>query len=149
MLIYACEYADSFSNFALDYVFVLYLSMCFGMSDVAASWMYGLYGVMALLFGVLFGPLVDNMGVKWSLLLGTVASVGARLTLVFVTDTVTLFAALLVLLPMGVSLTTNVLKLGVRRYTTSATRSPAFDCSYVPHTVQLVETHSLLIDLHL
>lgn len=129
-LIFACEYADSFGNFALDYVFVLYLSMCFGVSDVAASWMYGLYGVMSLLFGVLFGPLVDNMGVKWSLVLGTATSACARLTLVFVTDTATLFAALMFLLPMGVSLTSNVLKLGVRRFTTSATRSPAFDCSY-------------------
>ncbi|KAL8448948.1 hypothetical protein Emag_003800 [Eimeria magna] len=130
-LIYACEYADSFSNFALDYVFVLYLSLCFGMSDVAASWIYGLYGVMALAFGVLLGPLVDNMGVKWSLIVGTATSLAARLALVFVTDALTLFAALLLLLPMGVSLTSNVLKLAVRRYTTSTMRSPAFDCSYI------------------
>lgn len=129
LIIYACEYADSFSTFALDYVFVMYLSMCFGMSDVAASWIYGLYGAMVLAFGVLFGPLVDNIGVKWSLIVGTVASTSARLTLVFATDTLTLFAALGLLLPAGVSLTSNVLKLGVRRYTTSVTRSPAFDCS--------------------
>ncbi|OEH78781.1 major facilitator family protein [Cyclospora cayetanensis] len=115
-LVYACEYADSFSSFALDYVFVLYLSMCFGMSDVAASWIYGIFGIMSLLFGILFGPLIDNIGVKWSLVLGTLTSTFARLALVFVTDTVTLFATLLVLLPMGVALTSNVLKLGIRRY---------------------------------
>lgn len=142
-LIYACEYADSFSSFALDYVFVLYLSMCFGMSDTAASWMYGLYGAMALLFGVAFGPLVDNIGVKWSLVLGTLAATGARLTLVFVTDTATLFAALIFLLPMGVSLTSSVLKLGIRRYTTSATRSSAFDCSYVPNVDEQIEPQTL------
>ncbi|XP_026191126.1 uncharacterized protein LOC34617397 [Cyclospora cayetanensis] len=130
-LVYACEYADSFSSFALDYVFVLYLSMCFGMSDVAASWIYGIFGIMSLLFGILFGPLIDNIGVKWSLVLGTLTSTFARLALVFVTDTVTLFATLLVLLPMGVALTSNVLKLGIRRYTTSVSRSSAFDCSYL------------------
>ncbi|KAL8271339.1 hypothetical protein Esti_004778 [Eimeria stiedai] len=71
------------------------------------------------------------MGVKWSLIVGTATSLAARLALVFVTDALTLFAALLLLLPMGVSLTSNVLKLGVRRYTTSTMRSPAFDCSYI------------------
>lgn len=130
-LIYACEYADSFSSFALDYVFVLYLSVGFGLSDVAASWIYGVYGLMCLFFGVFFGPLVDLLGVRRSLLLGTATSFAARLLLVFATDSLTLFAALLALLPMGVSLTSNVLKLAVRRYASAGTRSCAFDCSWV------------------
>lgn len=128
-LVFACEYADSISTFALDYVLVLYLSAGFGMSDVTASFVYALYGGMVLFFGVLFGPLIDNLGVKWSLLTGSVASSFARLAIVFETDPLALMAALLILLPMGVSLTSNVLKLGVRRYTTAADRSSAFDIS--------------------
>lgn len=128
-LVFACEYADSISTFALDYVLVLYLSSGFGMSDITASFLYALYGGMVLFFGVVFGPLIDNLGVKWSLFAGSVASSFARMAIVFATDLVTLVASLVILLPMGVSLTSNVLKLGVRRYTNTDNRSSAFDIS--------------------
>lgn len=128
-LILACEYADSFSSFALDYVLVLYLSAGFGLSDVAASWVYGLYGFSCLFFGLFFGPFVDFLGVRTSLLLGTAASFAARLLLVFAADSVALFIALLALLPMAVALTANVLKLAVRRFSAAGSRACAFDCS--------------------
>ncbi|PHJ17265.1 major facilitator family protein [Cystoisospora suis] len=129
-LVLACEFADSFSTFALDYVFVLYLSTVFGFSDQWAGWLYGLYGVMVLLYGIILGPVIDNLGVKRALVAGSVFATAARISLVFVTEAALLIVIVLALLPVGVAMTSNVLKLGIRRYTTKANRSMAFDCSY-------------------
>ncbi|KEP62701.1 UNVERIFIED_CONTAM: transporter, major facilitator family protein [Hammondia hammondi] len=129
-IILACEFADSFSTFALDYVFVLFLSSIFSFSDQWAGWLYGLYGVMVLVYGVVLGPLIDNIGVKWALVVGSTFATVGRLSMVFVSEAALLLAVLLTVLPMGVAMTSNVLKLGIRRYTTKANRSLAFDCSY-------------------
>ncbi|PFH37002.1 transporter, major facilitator family protein [Besnoitia besnoiti] len=130
LIILACEFADSFSTFALDYVFVLFLSSVFSFSDQGAGWLYGIFGLMVLLYGVVVGPLIDNIGVKWALIVGSTFATIGRLSIVFVSEAALLLAILLTVLPIGVAMTSNVLKLGVRRYTTKAYRSLAFDSSY-------------------
>jgi len=108
----------------------LYLTNEFGVSDEAAGWAYGIYGVMSTVFGVLGGWVIDYCGVRRSLLLGATLGLVARLALAMATTKVHTFIVLYTILPLSDSLGIPVLTIGIQRYTNDSNRTLAFSLFY-------------------
>ena len=128
---YALKFLDSYSYFSQSIVFTLFLSHDFGYSDVAAGTLYGAWGAMITIYGVLVGWLVDNLGVARSLQLGYTMSLVARAWMFWTTSRSSLLFNIFVLLPMANSLGIPVLTTAIRRYTNERNRGFAFGLFYV------------------
>lgn len=73
-LCYLLKALASFAYFSMSLNLTLYLSEEFNYDDTAAGWLYGVWGVLISAYGVLAGPLIDRLGVRWSLVLGSVVA---------------------------------------------------------------------------
>jgi MFS family permease len=82
-------------------------------------------------YSLMFGFIIDNLGVKRSLIVGNVFMILARLTLVYTTSKVMCIWVLFVILPMGTSLGIPVMSIAIRRYTTIENRHIAYDLFYI------------------
>eukprot|EP00741_Cyanophora_paradoxa_P004068 tig00000767_g3950.t2 len=128
---YSLTIFESYSFFALSYVFVLYLSDEFGFSDTAAGLIYGFYGLVYAAFSLCVGVAVDKLGVRRSLLAGGVFLTSARLALAFCSGRGILYSVVFVLLPLGCAFGIPVLTLAVKRYTTESNRAVAYSLFFV------------------
>ena len=89
------KFLDSYSYFSLSIIFTLFLSSDFGFSDVEAGTVYGAWGAMTTIMGLLTGVIVDNLGVAKSLRVGFLISLLARIGIFWTTSKkVLLFHAL-------------------------------------------------------
>ena len=128
---YLLKLLDSYAYFSFSLVFTLFLSDDFNFTDVQAGAVYGAWGALITIFGLITGSIIDNWGVAKCLRLGFSISFVSRLTLLLTTSKTVLLACLLLLLPLGNCLGIPVLTVGVRRYTTKANRGFAFGLFYV------------------
>jgi len=128
---YLLKFLDSYAYFSFSLVFTLFLSDDFGMSDVRAGIIYGSYGALVTVFGLLTGTIIDNLGVAKCLRIGFVLSFLTRVV-IFATDSVgVLLGCLLITLPFSNCLGIPVLTVGIRRYTNDENRGFAFGLFYV------------------
>ena len=109
---YVLKFLDSYSYFSLSIIFTLFLSDDFGYSDLAAGTIYGAWGLMITVYGVLVGWLVDNIGVAYSLRFGFALSLVARVWMFWTTSRSILLLNVLLILPMANSLGIPVLTTG-------------------------------------
>jgi len=130
-ILYVLKLLESFAYFSLSYVLVLYLSEEFGYSDQAAGWVYGFFGMLISLYGVLVGFVIDQLGVKRSLVLGSVLLLIARFIIAWTRSNAVLELMLLVLLPVGEAFGVPVMLVALRRYTNDQNRRQAFSLFYV------------------
>jgi proton-dependent oligopeptide transporter, POT family len=128
---YILKFLDSFSYFAFSLIFTLFLSADFGYSDVEAGTIYGAWGALITIYGLLAGFIIDNLGVATSLRVGFLLSLLARIFIFCTTSRTVLLWNVCVLLPMGNCLGIPVLTTGIRRYTTAENRGFAFGLFYV------------------
>jgi POT family proton-dependent oligopeptide transporter len=128
---YLLKFLDSYSYFSLSIIFTLFLSSDFGFSDIQAGTIYGAWGALITIYGLITGVIVDNLGVAKSLRVGFLISLVARLGLFFATSKKVLLFHILVTLPMGNCLGIPVLTTGIRRYTDESSRGFAFGLFYV------------------
>ena len=128
---YALKFLDSYSYFSFSIIFTLFLSEDFGYSDVAAGGIYGLWGALITVWGLLTGFVVDNIGVAKSLRLGFAVSLVARILIFATTSRYMLLLNICVTLPLGNCLGIPVLTTGIRRYTNEHCRGFAFGLFYV------------------
>lgn len=128
---YLLKFLDSYAYFSFSLIFTLFLSDEFGLSDVQAGAVYGAYGALITVFGLLTGTVIDNLGVAKCLRLGFVLSFLTRAALFACTSRGVLLACLLVALPLSNCLGIPVLTVGVRRYTNERNRGFAFGLFYV------------------
>jgi len=128
---YVLKFLDSYSYFSMSIIFTLFLSDDFGFTDLQAGTLYGLWGALITLYGLMIGPLMDNLGVCRSLQIGFAVSLIARLIIVFTTSRTMLLINLLGALPLGNCLGIPVLTTGIRRYTRESARGFAFGLFYV------------------
>ena len=77
-ILFLLKLLESFAHFSLSYVLVLYLSEEFGYSDQSAGWVYGFFGMLISIYGVLVGFLIDRLGVRLALMLGSFLLLGGR-----------------------------------------------------------------------
>ena len=92
---------------------------------------YGAWGALVTVYGLIAGVVVDRIGVSQSLRLGFAISWFARLGLLLTTTRAVLYFLVLFLLPLGNCLGIPVLATGIRRYTTEQARGFAFGLFYV------------------
>ena len=128
---YALKFLDSYSYFSFSIIFTLFLSEDFGYSDVTAGGIYGLWGALITVYGLLTGFVVDNIGVAKSLRLGFAVSLMARMLIFVTTSRHMLLLNICVTLPLGNCLGIPVLTTGIRRYTNEHCRGFAFGLFYV------------------
>uniref|UniRef100_A0A7S3LHR3 Major facilitator superfamily (MFS) profile domain-containing protein n=1 Tax=Aplanochytrium stocchinoi TaxID=215587 RepID=A0A7S3LHR3_9STRA len=113
--IFVLKFLESIAYFSTSQILTLYLSQDFGLSDVDSGLMYGLYGAMISLYGILFSSQVDKFGVRRSLVLGFLLSaIGRSILAVFHRNNIWLiYLSLFVLLPLSASLGIPVLLIGI------------------------------------
>jgi len=129
-IIYAMKFLSSYSYFSFTLVLVMFLSEEFDMDDTAAGWNYGMYGLFSTLFGVLCGWFIDYLGVKQSLVLGSLLGATARFVLAFTTSRFVALAVLYTALPFAECLGIPILTIGIKRYTNQSNRTFAFSFYY-------------------
>ncbi|KAK4538655.1 hypothetical protein CDCA_CDCA19G4680 [Cyanidium caldarium] len=131
-IIYALKFLSSFSYFSFSLALVLYLSEALGLSDVAAGWWYGVYGVLTSVFGVAAGYAIDHWGVRRSLLVGSMLGTAARLLFAVWQRQAAALTLLATLLPFAECLGVPVLTISVKRYTCDqrGKRTMAFSVFY-------------------
>jgi len=144
-LAYTLKLLESYGYFSMSIILVLYLTNEFGMTDVEAGAVYGLHGMVTSGVGLLLGFVIDNLGVRGSLLAGFGIITVSRFILSVTTRPWVLKAVLYALLPVGSSLGIPVLSMGIKRYTTPARRGFAFGLFYTVMNVAALVS-GLLVD---
>jgi dipeptide/tripeptide permease len=122
---------DSYSYFSFSIIFTLFLSHDFGLDDVTAGTLYGAWGALITIYGLLTGFVVDNLGVARSVNLGFALSLVARIGIFMTTSKTMLYFHICGTLPMANCLGIPVLTTGIRRYTNDSNRGFAFGLFYV------------------
>jgi len=128
---YVLKFLDSYAYFSFSIIFTLFLSREFGYTDIQAGTLYGAWGALITIYGVLAGWIVDNLGVAHSLRVGFFLSLLSRLLIFWTTSRAVILMNICFLLPFANCLGIPVLSTGIRRYTSKANRSFALGLFYV------------------
>jgi len=145
-LVYVLKFLESYGYFSISMLLILYLSDEFGLSDVQAGTIYGLFGLSSGVISFFSGFVVDSLGVRMSLITGFTILTTARLLLATTKSLVVVKLVLFILMPIGSSFGIPVLSMGIKRYTTSRNRGFAFGMFYVVMNVAAL-CSGLIIDL--
>lgn len=129
-LIYALKFLTSYAYFSLSIVLTMYLTDEFGLSDTAAGWAYGAYGVMSTFFGLLCGWFIDYLGVRASLLVGALVGAASRFVMALTTSRYAAILMLYTFLPFAECLGIPIMTIGIKRYTNANNRTFAFSLFY-------------------
>lgn len=84
-----------------------------------------------ILYGVVFGFVIDYLGVQSTLVVGTALSIIARMALVLAPSRPIVVMCLLTICPATTAMTNPVIKLAVRRYSSEAEREQSFRLIYI------------------
>ena len=106
--------------------FVLFLNFDVGLTDVGAGSYVGLWMVLISALMVLVGAVCDVVGIKRTLLIGVVALLIGRFSLVFIDDVWLVSVMGFVPLALGVAIAGPVLLVAVKRFTTEVGATLAF-----------------------
>ena len=124
------KFLESYSYFTLSQVLVIFLHTEFGMSDMEAGIIYGVWGFMITASGMLFACVNDSLGVRNALLIGFVLEMIGNSFLVMTTNPDVAKILLFTILPVSSSLGIPMLTIGVKRFTHSGNRGFAFGIFY-------------------
>jgi MFS family permease len=130
-LVFFLKYLESYAYFVLSYTLILFLSDEFGFTDEEAGWAYGIFGMLVTVYGFFMGSMIDNLGVKWSLVGGMTILFFSRLALTLTTDVRTVLSILFTTLPLGGSMGIPVMQIAIKRYTKEVNRTVSFSIFYV------------------
>ena len=129
-VVYVIKFLTSYSYFVTSLILTVFLSEEFGLSDSTAGFHYGLFGTLITIYGFFMGFVIDNLGVRLSLLMGGTLMLVARVVLATTDDVFVMRLMLFGVLPAGEALGIPVLTLGIKRYTTDANRATAYGVYY-------------------
>lgn len=129
-LVYVLKLLESFADFSTALNFVLYLTNDFGLSDLEAGTYYGAWGVVTSIYGMMLGPAIDRLGVRWSLVAGGSLLTFGRALMAIATTRAQVIVAAFMVQPMGMALAIPVLSIAIRRTTNDANRSTAYGVFY-------------------
>lgn len=129
-VVLAIKLLGSLAYFASSLVFVPYLREEFGYSDVEAGMLYGLWGFLASVMGLVCGPVIDCLGIKKSLVVGSLLGVAGGVVLSMARSRAWAILSITTLLPVSMSLGIPVLTIGVKRYTSTGNSDIAYGIFY-------------------
>jgi dipeptide/tripeptide permease len=104
---------------AINYTFVLYLSADCGLSDLAAGTYVGIWSMAMTVCSMLVGAVCDAIGIKRTLLLGTVILLLARVTMPFIDNPYIVTFTSFLPMAVGMGMLLPVLSVGIKYYTTT------------------------------
>ena len=115
---------------AASYTFILYLSKDIGLGDSGAAAYYTVFSLVMTMTVMIVGAVCDTIGVKKTLIIGTFMLLTARLFMPLTTDIY--LTTLLGFLPfaLGVAITGPVLKVGIKKFTTTESATLGFGLFY-------------------
>ena len=117
LLTYVLKFLESYSYYSLAVTMTLYLSQEFGFSDSQAGWTYGLMGMLTSVYGFFIGFLIDNLGVKYSLVFGFGLLLVSRVIYGATRSVGMIHLVVYLTHPLGCALGIPVMTIGIRRYT--------------------------------
>lgn len=115
---------------AMNLAFILFLSSDVGLSDIAAGSYIGAWSIFLTITTMLVGAVVDAMGIKKTLLFGTIVLLVSRFFLPWSTNIY--FVSILGFIPMavGMAMMGPVLSVGIKIFTTKETAALGFGLFY-------------------
>jgi len=115
---------------AINLAFVLFLSADAGLGDIAAGTYIGFWSIFLTLSTMLVGSVCDALGIKKTLLYGTIILLVSRFFLPLTTNIY--IVSILGFIPMaiGMALMTPVLSVGIKIFTTKETAALGFGLFY-------------------
>eukprot|EP00397_Hematodinium_sp_SG-2012_P005260 GEMP01005278.1.p1 GENE.GEMP01005278.1~~GEMP01005278.1.p1 ORF type:complete len:734 (+),score=92.77 GEMP01005278.1:59-2260(+) len=137
-LVYVMKYFECLAYYAYAYIYVKYLSDDFGMTDEQAGYLYAGYGLFCSVLGLLAGSYIDTYGVRFSCIVGSLASLFARIVCTFTTSPFVACLMSLTLFPVGAALGIPVFALGIRRYSHPDIRAFAFTFFYLVFNLSML-----------
>eukprot|EP00931_Biecheleriopsis_adriatica_P049666 TRINITY_DN28731_c0_g1_i1.p1 TRINITY_DN28731_c0_g1~~TRINITY_DN28731_c0_g1_i1.p1 ORF type:complete len:672 (+),score=107.61 TRINITY_DN28731_c0_g1_i1:79-2094(+) len=129
-MIISMKFAEIAAYYGGAYIYTNYMSEELGMTDQEAGNLYAAYGFTSTFLGLGAGVAIDKLGVRKSLLIGTVSSALARFAHVVMTTKFAAIVVSLTLFPLGGAFGVPVLALGIRRYSHKDNRKFAFSIFY-------------------
>ncbi len=115
---------------AMNMAFILYLSADCGLGDISAGSYIGVWSMLVTITTMMVGAVVDAIGIKKTLLIGTIVLLFGRAFMPFMDNIY--FATILGFIPMaiGIAIMGPVLSVGIKRYTTSDSAALGFGLFY-------------------
>ncbi|MBI5385731.1 MAG: MFS transporter [Verrucomicrobia bacterium] len=129
-LIFGAKLLGILAYGVMNATLVLWLSYDLGYSDERAGYLVGTWSTVMTLVTVLVGSLVDAIGLRKALLLGSALCLFARGMMTFTTAKWLVLPFGLFVLAVGEAFMTPVMVAAVRRYSTTAQRSISFSIFY-------------------
>lgn len=129
-ILFATKIIEYTAYGAMQMTFVLFLSKIVKLSDFQAGSYIGAWSVSISLVTIMVGALVDAIGIRRTLIIGTVALLVARLFLPF-SDNFWIVTVLgFVPMAIGTAIMAPVISVGIKRYTTKEGASLGFGLFY-------------------
>ena len=129
-VLYLLNFLNSYKYFSMALVLPIIATTEYGFSDVSAGALYGAWGILITLWGFVASFMVDHLGVRFTAVFSTAASVVARAAFVFGRSQASLLLVVLVLSPMGDGTFDPCFNVGVKKCTTDVTRPFAYALAY-------------------
>lgn len=129
---FSIRFSHTFSIFLFIFIFLffnLFLFFIF-LSDQQAGTLYGVFGALNVLYGLIVGFIVDNIGVRWALIIGLLVQSIAKFALAFATSTGLVYTLLYGFIPLGEAMSIPVINTSLRRYTTLPQRAFTYGLLY-------------------
>ncbi len=128
--LYASKIIEYGAYGAANLSFVLYLSKDCGLSDIKAGSFIGFWSIFVTIATILVGSVVDAIGVRRTLLMGTIFLILGRIVFPL-TNNIYLVATLgFFPIALGIGILGPVLSIGVKRWTTRETSTLGFGLLY-------------------
>ena len=130
-IVFILHMLDAYCFFSIAFNITLYFTSELGMSDSEASNYFGLWGGLLVLFGIPSGYIIDQIGLKKSILIGAITSTIARFVFAFSDSAEVSVIALLLGSTFGAGLFQSPLHIAVARYSpTEQVRNIGFSFLY-------------------
>lgn len=115
---------------AMNMAFVLYLSADCGLGDISAGSYIGLWSMLLTVVTIFVGAVVDAIGVKKTLLIGTVVLLFARFFMPLLNDVYLVTILGFAPMAVGIAIMGPVISVGIKKYTTKEATVLGFGLFY-------------------
>lgn len=103
----------------------IYITEVKDLPDLTLSLVYGIAGIVSMIYLILFGSIPDRYGIKFSLAIGSSVLILTAVIFILFLNPIIQFASIAILGPFGLVVSSIALDLGIKHYTSLHYRSLA------------------------
>ncbi len=129
-LLYGTKVLEYSAYAMINMTIVLYLTKNFGMGDVAAGTYFSVWSILINFFTIVIGAVTDTIGIKRTLLLGTITLIITRFILALSGDIYTATVFGFMPYAFGLAVMAPVISVGIKKMTTKETAAMGFALFY-------------------